>query len=129
MKKNHGVFIRGCSKRVFKKYYGGKINVDGYSFIQYLKLIQEFKQVKIGDLIYNPYKNFFEPVKEVRFKWLTFKQYYGSKNKREPNIRFLDVVIITDTDYVIYDFDYRLIDDCDDFKKAPIPNTTLKVWC
>jgi hypothetical protein len=130
MKKNYGVFIRGCSKRVFKKHYGGRVNVDGYdySFNDYSKLIKEFKSINVGDLIYNPYRNIFEPVKEVKFSWLKMKTRYGKMPKRFPNIRFLDVVIITETDYVIYDFDYRLIVDTDDFKKAPIPNTTLKVW-
>lgn len=132
MKKNYGVFIRGCSKRVFKKYYGSKIDVDGYwySYRKYLKLIKEVKSVKIGDLIYNPYTNIFEPVKEVRFIWNNFKEFYGgNNNKHFPNIRLLDFVIICESGYALYDFDYRLINDTDDFKKAPIPDTTVKVWC
>lgn len=131
MKKSYGVFIRGCSKRVFKKYYGGMIGVDGvyYSFSGYLKLIKEVKLIKVGDLIYNPYRNIFEPIKEVKFTWESYKSFYGgNNNKHFPNIRLLEFIIISETDYYIYDFDYRLIEDGDDFKKAPIPNTTLKVW-
>lgn len=131
MKKNHNLFIRGCSRRVFKKHYGGRIDVDGvsYSFNDYAQLINEFKSVKVGDLIYNPYLNIFEPVKEVRFKWLHMKtRYSNNPPKHFPNIRFLDVVIITEKNYVIYDFDYRFISDSDGYKKATIPDTTLKVW-
>lgn len=130
VKKNYRVFIRGCSKRVFKKHHPSTINVDGveYSFNDYVKLIEEFKLIKVGDLIYNPYKNYFEPVKEVKFRWINTKKMYGIKRKRFPNIRFLDAVIITKTDYMIYDFDYRFISDYKDFKKAPIPETKLKVW-
>lgn len=130
MKKNHRVFIRGCSKRIFKKYYSSKIDVDGYSysFEQYTKLIKEFKSITVGDLIYNSYNNNFEPVKEVKFKWLNMKTRYGKQSKYFPNIRFLDVIVITESGYCIYDFDYRFIDDTDEFKKASIPNTNTKVW-
>jgi hypothetical protein len=130
MKKIYGSFIRGCSKRVYKKYFGSRIDVDGYgySFGDYDKLIKEFRLISGGDLIYNGYNNIFEPVKEVRFRWVKMKHRYGKNSKHFPNIRFLDIDIISDSGYCIYDFDYRLINDHDDFKKAEIPNTTLKVW-
>lgn len=38
------------------------------------------------------------------------------------------MVVITKTVYVIYVFDYGLIEDCGDFKKVLIQKTTLKVW-
>jgi hypothetical protein len=84
--------------------------------------------ISSGDLIYNSYNNIFEPVEEVKFKWISYKKYYSVKNKKYPNIRFLDVVVITKSGYVIYDFDYRLIEDSEDFNKTSIPKTTLKVW-
>jgi len=123
MKDSYRIFIRGCSKRVFKKYYGSLIGVDGYyyTFNEYIKLIKEVKLIKNGDLIYNGYKNIFEPVKEVKFIWNIFK-------KHSPNIRILEFIIISESGNAIYDFDYRLIDDTDEFKKASIPNTDTKVW-
>lgn len=92
MKKDYHSFIRGCSKRVFKKYYGNRIDVDGYqySFDDYSKLIQKFKSISVGDLIYNSYNNIFEPVKEVKCRWISFKKYYSIKNK---NIQILDFLM------------------------------------
>jgi DNA replication initiation complex subunit (GINS family) len=53
MKKSYGVFIRGCSKRVFKKHYGSIIGVDGFQphYIKFDQMTPE--ESKIYDSLLN----------------------------------------------------------------------------
>lgn len=94
--KNYHIWLRGCKLRTFKKVFGSRIDVDGirYSLDDYTKIIKYYKTISVGDFIYNPYRNVFENVKEVKIRW------YHTKYK---NIRYLDIVFITTKDYIVYD--------------------------
>lgn len=105
-KKNYRIWLRGCKLRTFKKVFGSHIDVDGigYSLIDYTKIIKYYKTISVGDIIYNPYRNIFENVKEVKRRW---------RQTKYKNIRYLNIVFITKEDYIVYDLcDYVIEKEC-----------------
>jgi hypothetical protein len=64
--KNYHQWLRGFKLRTYKKHYGNRFNIDGveYKLDSYTRLIENHKAIKVGELIYNIYKNIWEPIKK-----------------------------------------------------------------
>ena len=106
------IWLRGCKPRVYKKHHWGRIDVDG-SFItlkEYTEHIRQWKKKKVGDPIFNTFRNRWETLKEIRYKWWDLE--------RIPNGRYLEITGITDHGFMVYELDaekYSLSDE--DYKK------------
>jgi hypothetical protein len=96
--RNKWLRLNKCTFRIFKKYYLGHLNIDGvrYSFKKYSKFIDDMEKIKVGDLVYNPYTNIMEKVKEVEREWYT-----TNIGKHVPT--YLEITFTTETGYRIYD--------------------------
>lgn len=95
--KNYRVWLRGCKLRTWKKHYGNRMNVDGveYSIEDYNEMINQYKKIKVGDIIFNSFKNIHEPVKEISIVW--------NRTYQIKNARWLEICFITMSDYIICD--------------------------
>lgn len=99
--KRHGVkiWLRGCSSRVYKKHYGGRINVDG-SFItlhDYTEHIKHWKKKKVGDPIFNTFRNRWEVLAKIEWRWYELD--------RLKNAKYLEITGVTDKGFIVYEYD------------------------
>lgn len=115
------IWLRGCKPRVYKKNYGGRICVDG-SYItlkDYTEHIRQWKKKKIGDPIFNIFRNRWEVLAKINYEWFDLERINGARE--------LEITGITDKGFCVYEHDaekYMLSDEeYNEFRKEwPIPD-------
>ena len=98
-RKGTKIWLRGCKARVYKKKYWSRIDVDG-SFItlhQYTEHIIGWKKMKVGDPIFNTFRNRWETLAEIKNKWW--------KLDRCRNAKYLEITGVTDKGFIVYEYD------------------------
>lgn len=97
----HKVWLKDCRIKTFKKLYGSRVGIDGryYSFDSYKEVIKESLRLKVGDKIYNIYKNIWEPIKRIDKTW---ERIEGTRKGR-----YLEITFITELGYRVYDINDR----------------------
>lgn len=91
------IWLRGCKARVYKKNYGNRIDVDG-SFISlhhYTEHIKGWKKMKVGDPIFNIFRNRWEILAKIEYKWW----------KLDRKAKYLEITGITDKGFMVYEYD------------------------
>ena len=87
-------WLRGCKLRHFKKWYKNKVPNSGFYYTPegYASLIEYFETLKVGDLVFNPYKLITEKIEKIDRFWE--EQFRG--------FRLLRYEIITETGDIVY---------------------------
>lgn len=76
------------------------------TFHNYAEHISGWKKMKVGDPIFNTFRNRWEILKEINFKWIKIDGF--------RNARYLDITGITDQGFMVYEYDaekYSLPED------------------
>lgn len=107
MRKNSAkVWLRGCKPRTYKKHYSSRIDVDG-SFItlkQYTQHIIEWKNKKVGDPIFNVFRNRWEVLSKIKYRWRPIRDSWKGI-RGIPNARYLEITGTTNMGFEVYEYD------------------------
>lgn len=120
-------WLSGMKLRTFRK-HKRRINIDGvgYSLERYTELFKLHSQVRIGDIIFNPYRSIWEPVKEIKKEIYHLSDY--TESFRHQHVTFRKIFFITETDYLVYDLNEYKDYFMNNSKISSPPHNSGKCW-